>query len=78
MTKIIVEALNKTGQRGIIGKGWGGIGNCKFSTKLCMSGANACFSVCMPSPGSNCVAFGFLSDKFKHRIEFPVHALSFQ
>jgi sterol 3beta-glucosyltransferase len=27
MTKIIVEALKKTGQRGIIGKGWGGIGN---------------------------------------------------
>ncbi|CAK9207628.1 unnamed protein product [Sphagnum jensenii] len=27
MTKIIVEALRKTGQRGIIGKGWGGIGN---------------------------------------------------
>uniref|UniRef100_A0A7I4CTX9 sterol 3beta-glucosyltransferase n=1 Tax=Physcomitrium patens TaxID=3218 RepID=A0A7I4CTX9_PHYPA len=28
MTKIIVEALNKTGQRGIIGRGWGGIGKC--------------------------------------------------
>jgi sterol 3beta-glucosyltransferase len=27
MTKIIVEALEKTGQRGIIGKGWGEIGN---------------------------------------------------
>ncbi|KAG0570975.1 hypothetical protein KC19_6G201900 [Ceratodon purpureus] len=27
MTKIIVEAINKTGQRGIIGKGWGGIGD---------------------------------------------------
>ncbi|XP_010243988.1 PREDICTED: sterol 3-beta-glucosyltransferase UGT80A2-like isoform X2 [Nelumbo nucifera] len=27
MTQIIVEALEKTGQRGIIGKGWGGLGN---------------------------------------------------
>ncbi|KAK7243293.1 hypothetical protein RIF29_38086 [Crotalaria pallida] len=27
MTKIIVEALDKTGQRGIINKGWGGLGN---------------------------------------------------
>jgi hypothetical protein len=30
MTKVIIEALNKTGQRGIIGKGWGGIGNCEY------------------------------------------------
>lgn len=29
MTQIIVEALEKTGQRGIINKGWGGLGNCK-------------------------------------------------
>lgn len=29
MTKIIVEALMKTSQRGIIDKGWGGIGNLK-------------------------------------------------
>ncbi|OIW01130.1 hypothetical protein TanjilG_25238 [Lupinus angustifolius] len=27
MTKIIVEALDKTGQRGVINKGWGGLGN---------------------------------------------------
>ncbi|OIW01021.1 hypothetical protein TanjilG_14204 [Lupinus angustifolius] len=27
MTEIIVEALKKTGQRGIINKGWGGLGN---------------------------------------------------
>ncbi|KAJ1409608.1 UDP-glucuronosyl/UDP-glucosyltransferase [Sesbania bispinosa] len=27
MTEIIVEALEKTGQRGIINKGWGGLGN---------------------------------------------------
>ncbi|XP_073389856.1 sterol 3-beta-glucosyltransferase UGT80A2 isoform X2 [Physcomitrium patens] len=27
MTKIIIEALEKTAQRGIIGRGWGGIGN---------------------------------------------------
>jgi sterol 3beta-glucosyltransferase len=27
MTKVIVDALNKTGQRGIIGRGWGGIGD---------------------------------------------------
>ncbi|KAK7389420.1 hypothetical protein VNO78_24449 [Psophocarpus tetragonolobus] len=27
MTKIIVDALEKTGQRGIINKGWGGLGN---------------------------------------------------
>ena len=30
MTQIIVDALEKTGQRGIINKGWGGLGNCKF------------------------------------------------
>jgi sterol 3beta-glucosyltransferase len=29
MTKIIIEALDKSRQRGIIGKGWGGIGNLK-------------------------------------------------
>lgn len=29
MTQIIVDALEKTGQRGIINKGWGGLGNCK-------------------------------------------------
>lgn len=28
MTQIIVEALEITGQRGIISKGWGGLGNC--------------------------------------------------
>ncbi|RVW30340.1 Sterol 3-beta-glucosyltransferase UGT80A2 [Vitis vinifera] len=27
MTQIIVDALEKTGQRGIINKGWGGLGN---------------------------------------------------
>lgn len=30
MTKIIIEALDKTGQRGIIGRGWGGIGDCEY------------------------------------------------
>lgn len=35
MTKIIIEALNETGQRGIIGKGWGGIGNCKYPFHSC-------------------------------------------
>lgn len=30
MTQIIVEALEKTGQRGIINKGWGGLGNCEI------------------------------------------------
>jgi hypothetical protein len=29
MTEIIVQALSKTSQRGIIDKGWGGIGKCK-------------------------------------------------
>ncbi|RYQ99798.1 hypothetical protein HN51_050044 [Arachis hypogaea] len=29
MTKIIIEALDKTGQRGIINKGWDGLGNCE-------------------------------------------------
>ena len=29
MTQIIVEALEITKQRGIINKGWGGLGNCK-------------------------------------------------
>lgn len=30
MTKIIIEALEITKQRGIINKGWGGLGNRKF------------------------------------------------
>lgn len=30
MTEIIVQALEMTGQRGIINKGWGGLGNRKF------------------------------------------------
>lgn len=30
MTEIIVEALQRTKQRGIINKGWGGLGNCRF------------------------------------------------
>ena len=30
MTEIIVKALEITGQRGIINKGWGGLGNCKM------------------------------------------------
>ena len=29
MTKVIVEALEITKQRGIINKGWGGLGNCE-------------------------------------------------
>lgn len=29
MTEIIVKALEITGHRGIINKGWGGLGNCK-------------------------------------------------
>ena len=28
MTQIIVEALEITGRRGIISKGWGGLGSC--------------------------------------------------
>nr|KJB26802.1 hypothetical protein B456_004G261100 [Gossypium raimondii] len=37
MTKIIVQALEKTGQRGIINKGWGGLGNCssRWSWNYC-------------------------------------------
>lgn len=30
MTETIVKALETTGQRGIINKGWGGLGNCRF------------------------------------------------
>jgi len=30
MTQVIVKALEITGQRGIMNKGWGGLGNCKF------------------------------------------------
>lgn len=30
MTQIIVKALETTGQRGIINKGWGGLGDCEF------------------------------------------------
>jgi len=29
MTKIIIQALEKTGQRGVINKGWGGLGSCE-------------------------------------------------
>lgn len=49
MTQIIVEAFEKTGQRGIINKGWGGLGECKFPALL--SDPRAFFS------------FSFLSDK---------------
>jgi hypothetical protein len=37
MTRIIVEALKQTGQRGIINKGWGGLGNCEswFLLRAC-------------------------------------------
>lgn len=31
MTKTIVQALDITGQRGVINKGWGGLGNCESS-----------------------------------------------
>lgn len=41
MTKIIVQALEITGQRGIINKGWGGLGNCKSSFPNNLS----CFSL---------------------------------
>lgn len=37
MTRIIVEALEITGHRGIINKGWGGLGNCKFILFLLIS-----------------------------------------
>lgn len=30
MTETIVQALERTGQRGIINKGWGGLGNSKW------------------------------------------------
>lgn len=30
MTDIIIKALEATGQRGIVSKGWGGLGNCMF------------------------------------------------
>jgi len=37
MTKIIIQALEKTGQRGIINKGWGGLGSCesRFLRQTC-------------------------------------------
>jgi len=35
MTEIIVDALETTGQRGIINKGWGGLGNCKNISNFC-------------------------------------------
>lgn len=34
MTQIIVRALEITGQRGIINKGWGGLGNCMLLVLL--------------------------------------------
>lgn len=36
MTQTIVKALEMTGQRGIIQKGWGGLGNCKYTVPLFM------------------------------------------
>lgn len=36
MTQIIVQALEMTGQRGIINKGWGGLGNRKSVVSLCL------------------------------------------
>jgi len=37
MTKIIIQALEKTGQRGVINRGWGGLGSCEswFLLKTC-------------------------------------------
>ena len=32
MTEIIVQALEQTGQRGVINKGWGDLGTCKLLT----------------------------------------------
>ena len=29
MTQIIIHALEETGQRGVINKGWGGLGSCE-------------------------------------------------
>ena len=29
ITRIIIQALEETGQRGIINKGWGGLGSCE-------------------------------------------------
>ncbi|XP_028958373.1 sterol 3-beta-glucosyltransferase UGT80A2 isoform X2 [Malus domestica] len=40
MTQIIVEALERTGQRGIINKGWGGLGEC--ASRRCWN--NSCWS----------------------------------
>ncbi|KAK8448388.1 hypothetical protein SEVIR_7G038400v4 [Setaria viridis] len=37
MTEIIVKALEMTGQRGIINKGWGGLGTCKLFTLVSSS-----------------------------------------
>ena len=37
MTEIIVKALEITGQRGIINKGWGGLGTCKFLSLVCFA-----------------------------------------
>lgn len=41
-TDIILEALKDTGQRGIIDKGWGDLGNCKF---LSFCNELSCFGV---------------------------------
>lgn len=41
ITDIIVEALRNTGQRGIIDRGWGNLGSCKyFPSDFC----STCFS----------------------------------
>lgn len=42
MTQIIVEALEQTGQRGIINKGWGGLGECKFLVSI-----HVCLAFCL-------------------------------
>lgn len=44
MTEIIFQALEITGQRGIINKGWGGLGDCTFS--LCPE-FHSCQYICI-------------------------------
>lgn len=47
MTEIIVEALQRTKQRGIINKGWGGLGNCRSSIRITFLLLDVCmFGIC--------------------------------
>lgn len=74
MTRIIVQALEKTGQRGIINRGWGGLGNCESSMPSVYfvfhcSDCEACSDFCFSVAGLNKSVY--LLDNCPHDWLFP-------